>query len=143
MLCASAYCYGNGRCQARAGVYSFPRGPFAFLESLAAAPATSALAFIAGFKFSQQKASFLCADDDDVRFFKWTRESTEIRGTPAGVTVRRGQVLWSNLRRDRFQFTLLMLRMDQLVRLPGWDEQRDDGGDGDGGKSKQEGRAER
>ena len=31
-----------------------------------------------------------------------------------------------------------MFRMDQLVRLPGWDEQRDDGGDGDGGQSHEE-----
>jgi hypothetical protein len=66
LLCASAYCHGNGRCQARAGVYSFPRGPFAFLRSLAASPATSALAFIDGCKSSQQWAHhdrleiFLC-----------------------------------------------------------------------------------
>ena len=50
---------------------------------------------------------------------------------------------WSNLRRDRLQFILPVFRMDQFMRLPGWDEQRDDGGDGDGGQSQQEGRAER
>src|SRR5262245_21488515 len=43
--------------------------------------------------------------------------------------------LRSDLRRDRFHFILMMFRMDQFVRLPGWDEQRDDGGDCDGGQS--------